>query len=1472
MRPTKRFLYCLQNAANGTIPYVDSNNVMQITTSMSGQRIWLNSSPAGWRDNEVSFGQNDTYLGINRSYTDPLTFFNDGKKIINNLFYNGKGYEQRINLIILEWNPDTDVYELYYKGLIDLSTKEEQAGQGVQVSTMEGGVIGLLKEQDKTIFQIPCDGSIKENIKINFDGTYLPDNLYYEFIKVGLPLNSLASAFYAYSIPSVFQGNDGDNFGIAHGNPTFADVGFAGVAPYNLYVNTSANNLFFSDVDIKLTIKGTITTSGSCSNRDGGFVPRFALVLVPELPFVNFRNPAIWLLTNCHTETGDVFYFETTFVLPAQTPLFMFIYEYQFSQINVLGGSFQISFYSKPQDTRCWGITAYDLFKKIVEKMNLASSTMEQVFNYAANSTLLQENLNFVVTSGDALAASGDPNFQKFYNAVQINPNFPSQVISYSYGPVIKISLSDFFKRFSINLFGALSNEQIKIINYPQVTASLKTIQVTSANTLIIIGAPASPAITAGMYINWVPNGHFGIHYLITAASYDSGTSEYTLTVVGPLPAVSVYSFQNYIIESAPVTSVENESLFFESVNTVLDPTLDPSKLISLGEVSSMKVTEDNSVKFNKIKAGYAPIEYDQKAGKFEWNTTLEMLAPAKSVQKYFDLTGPGRADSYGMERKRANISGTSQTRNSGDSDWFIVNTDRDKQSFDFWDANFLSIIPDFDTPNNTNQILIPAVNTQAVTMSKFNGSFLSVNNDPSIFIFNQTGSASRSLVLSIAGTLAGNLANAVLGTSADYFILTLYKNSAVLFTQTITKTGLTPADVFNIAPAAIVGAIGFKDVLYVRVTTSVGATVTINSGSLLSVDGAYFTAQTESPVVIESGLPLQLLPFTLVNTTKVTINGIPRDIVSFGFQYFTYNTSQLQNNYDYAAIISSITRGSGGGDSLVIDLFYNGLSIGTAVNTGTDNVEVPFTNNFSGNKTLALGDLFFILASNSDELAEITGADFKLTSTEIIAYGLKRVLYDSISGVPNIVPSDQPGAPYNIEDLRPWDIISKWGPWIRGVLYPLVPGDLQFSTQSHNQFLSTTYQDVTKTDNAARSIGSLGNPLFYPILFEVGVNVPATFAKQKDIVVNQHVSWTWNGVPYYGFCRKMTKKATLNEPQKWLFRASPANDLQNLIDLDFDGLKLISLMSNEIFASRLCPLQIVPLNPTFDGRFHYRPINSTLFKQTLREYHQKSSCYIPVQNNDGFIPLQIFSGSISPITVNLYTCDASLVSSTELTEIAMDALKAPMKCFEGNIDISTLDEGKYYLTVTPGTSGAVFTTEKIWVKEDWPDTVFIQYKHSVNKLSMIFSTGYAPQMRVHGTIDDYTPYDRATEYEDEPANIQMIDGIPYDTTRLYLGYSSAVPDWVIQKMNFIMLLDTTVIEGVQWSRNGADAKWEKNATPGNPLKYWSLEIREAKNSDGISGLPSDDTSDILLVYNIENSGFGSDSGDTTVTQVTETA
>jgi hypothetical protein len=1148
MRPRRIFLHFLCDPVNQGTFYRDNNGVLQATNVPTP----LKKSPDGWFNTQLKFSRSSTYYGLNRSNGIPLKFVDDGAFIIRNLCWKKRGAEQLIMLVILKWNPDTDVYELYYKGLIDLSKIVDLAGEGVQVNVMEGGVVQLLKAYENTVYQIPCDGSIPENIKVKLDGILFRDTFHYLGAGVdGITTTGVGGVI----LPAVFTGNEGDNIGIIHGDPTyeiFPDINYFTDSPN--YIYSSIANITNVQIKGKIKVK-RVNSGGPC---------QFSLTGYTSAPFqgdlISGASPSF---------LGSEYTFDATIGLGKNEKLFIGIGAVV-GEIDVIEWSFDLIFNSRYKTTEAWAISIYDLYRLLVQNINQSASNSVQQFNYEAASQLLQQYPNLVVISGDALRASSDP-------------TYPGPV-------VIKTCLKDFFDSINPVLNAALSNQT--------------------------------------------------------------------------LPG-------------------QKESLFFEEKGYVFDSSV---VTMDLGEVQGLKTSFATDYFFNVLKIGFPNQQYEEKAGKYEYNTTAQWASPIKTVPKEFNLVSKYRGDSNGVEWTRFSSGGRSTTYNNSDNSVFLLNIDPAAKEFDKYQAA------------NTNIFALPSgVTDQAVVLDNISGyPFFSNNETYTVFSFsNNLATPQFTVKLSVDGLVAG--------------------------------------------------------------TGSVAFSVWVNGVQRFSVLGN---------------------PGTLAGSN----------------------------------------------------------SVGGIIFQAGDTVEVKYTS------ILATADIFFMT--------------LEMISEQIYIYPLKRATYDSITGLIN------PSTAFNIEDLTPKRMLLKHGNYLRSPLFNLIPDGLTFQTLDRNQSLSTTLAGNTITENANVPISDLDDPLFFPILFEFKTKVPLNFADVMNGAANGHIRFSFNGKTLYGFPMEVTQKPALNESQEWKLLCSPLTNVNDLVDLDIDGLNYLQLMPNDSFISHLCPVKFVPLNQVLNPQYHFIHMDDDWFINQVQFWIHKQNYFHPWQFNDE-IRLQVITGGIGPVQVDLIDCSANVISSTAMNVITTDALRAPYILYELPVALSglaSIGEGAYYLVVrVNGTP--VYVSEGLWVRQNWPMTLLMAYKHSKNKQSMIFSTGYNPVIRVHGWIDGFKPGAKFTVYENQPADLEMLNGIPFRSHKLNASGPAGVPDWMPDKINRITLLDTVLYDGKQYTRDG-DAEWEQKETEQWPRKYWSIAIRPAQNRDGITVTGAGVDVNVAVEYFINANAFGNDPGE----------
>lgn len=1362
MRPRDPFQYYLIDYSSGGNFFEDINGVIQTTNVPTP----LKHAPGGWMDTELKFSRSKSYYGINRTYSIPLKFVADGAAIIRSVFYTRRGIEQSIQLVVLRWQPDDeivdgvtrpgDAYYLYYKGLLDLSKMKDDVQEGVEVNIMEGGVVQLLKAYENTVFEIPCDGSIPENVKVNVDGMLFNDVFHYTFLGITSSFPGVAV------IPAVFQSNDGDNIGIIHNDPNYEQPTGAGLS----YFSSSQNFLFSSIFGTTVRLTGSIiveadwrqastlylytTTSFSNPRGVGGVDHAVGLVRNQQPAATSFFQP----LPSQVKVTGQmVFNFDITQTLGAGEKLFLlFFNEFAGFPIKIIGGNFDISFSSRFQPSRVWGITAWDLFQLLVKSINGLASNFLQTFNYGAQSNLLQEKLNLVVTSGDALRASTDPNYFQYYNLKTLNvanPNNQQFNQFQSLGPVIKTSLKEFFEAFNPILSGALSNQKL----------------------------PGQP-----------------------------------------------------------------ESLFFERKNYVYDSSV---VTMTLGEVADLEVEPYLESFFNWLKIGYENPALDEKQGKFEWNTALQMQAPVKTLAKTLEIVSKYHTSPYLTEYTRFNATGgKSTTNNNNDNSVFILNTDFSTFVLDFYSANFLSHNLNTSDPANQNYKLLPNVNAQGMFCPTLDGEYFVADNQPTIFVWNQPITAAPfTLNVSFQAILNGLL--------TDSCTVKMWLNGVVIRTWTQAVTGVnTP---FNITEPAFLQNFSQDDAVWFTVDTSPTESGSITAFQLAVSDGSgsYFDAQMSGILAINQGSTEMLIPLANVAPVRQVshIDGINHPVVSYGFQYFRFIDILTNSDFTTQMAVSVLTQNNPG-QSTTFKLYINGQSQAqfsfnaSALQTAQNNSAT------TPSRTYNLYDIVWVLADCANTNTWITALTIKFNSN-IKAYNLLRAPYTNISGILN------PQTAYNIEDLTPARMVRAWGSYLRSILFNLIPSQMTFQTLDKNQFLSTVLNGVTITENANINISDLDAPLFTSLVFKFKTQVPVNFADLLNSAANGHIQFSYLGNTFFGFPIEVAQKPSLNDTQEWTLLASPLNNLSLLQNLNFDGLNpgLLNIMPNQIFISHICPLKFVPNGITRNPQYNFIHMDDDWYINQVQFWIFKENYFQKYQLNDT-IPIQILTNGIGSANVLIYDCRARLIATVPMTVIA-GPLQPPYIQLEATINPTLLGLGMqaYYVVIQAGSATPVIS-EGIQFATKWPVSLLFQYSNSENKQAAVFSTGYKGAFRAEGWISDFSAETKYTTYEDQPMDITLLNAIPYRKFKLNISAPKGVPDWVWEKAKRILALDTVTIDGHAYTLDD-NAKAEVKNTEAWPKRYWSIAIREAANSEGVTFDATGIVENPLVTATIDLNAFG---------------
>lgn len=170
---------------NGQWWYVQNNLVLS-----SPSPLPLQYSPDGWEDIGILNQRNQKYFLMDRSFSVPLEFVEDGARILKYKFYN-RGLGEKLHLVIAKQQLYFDAthygfyYTLLYKGEIDFSEFSHE-GPKVVLDIMEGGIVKFVKARENVKYPIPIDAP--DTIKIKMDGINLRFGL--SFLTIGIGVNN----------------------------------------------------------------------------------------------------------------------------------------------------------------------------------------------------------------------------------------------------------------------------------------------------------------------------------------------------------------------------------------------------------------------------------------------------------------------------------------------------------------------------------------------------------------------------------------------------------------------------------------------------------------------------------------------------------------------------------------------------------------------------------------------------------------------------------------------------------------------------------------------------------------------------------------------------------------------------------------------------------------------------------------------------------------------------------------------------------------------------------------------------------------------------------------------------------------------------------------------------------------------------------------------------------------------------------
>lgn len=268
----------------------------------------------------------------------------------------------------------------------------------------------------------------------------------------------------------------------------------------------------------------------------------------------------------------------------------------------------------------------------------------------------------------------------------------------------------------------------------------------------------------------------------------------------------------------------------------------------------------------------------------------------------------------------------------------------------------------------------------------------------------------------------------------------------------------------------------------------------------------------------------------------------------------------------------------------------------------------------------------------------------------------------------------------------------------------------------------------------------------------------------------------------------------------------------------------------------------------------HYR--DNWQYPDTIGRWYEERQYLQPWEKSD-IIAFQALS-NYAPHQLELYSCDGRQIDTFVLAYTASSIEPTGQKVYQATVALNGYDEGVYQFKIKAGNPVLeTYVSNFFSLKTKHEDTYLVEVTHDENDFDTVFEKGHICRLRVHGEIREFQPGADRVLFVDQPRNMVQLSGKSFSTSKLIIGDSWGVPDYIIEKINNLFLCSNVLIDGMQWVGNEG-ARFEASRESLYPMTGWAFEIRPAKAStkkrfiaDGTQGSPT------TVVYNIQGKGFG---------------
>lgn len=291
----------------------------------------------------------------------------------------------------------------------------------------------------------------------------------------------------------------------------------------------------------------------------------------------------------------------------------------------------------------------------------------------------------------------------------------------------------------------------------------------------------------------------------------------------------------------------------------------------------------------------------------------------------------------------------------------------------------------------------------------------------------------------------------------------------------------------------------------------------------------------------------------------------------------------------------------------------------------------------------------------------------------------------------------------------------------------------------------------------------------------------------------------------------------------------------------------------NTIYIPLLNPVNFYELTPVELPQYLTKHMEDYRYAETVFNW-EHPACYCQKIQRSDVTYLQFIS-NFSQIEIQVIDGDGAVYLSQNATQKLQNKFMPGAYAYETSISWDDFAEGEYFIKLVLGAS--IMISEPIILREIHENTLLLEYDNSRFHAQIIFETGISFSFRVEGSIGHVAPSSNDQYYDDQRFNPTILSSKPFDNFPVILGGSYGIPDWVIQKINYIFSCNNVRIDGKLYAKT-SESKFTFKEEENYPLRGMEFTVRPGLNRGYKILNPEIDTNlRLIVVHNIDSRLFG---------------